>query len=426
MTADADLEERIKRAKVQLKSKRKPSRQTAQEKYDALFRERQERIQRIKANNPIRPYIKSVLGRPARSLPSYDFYCAPWRQEHEPSLAVYEDHFYDYGGNNGDEHGDVINFVMLYYGVDFNHALDMLDGQPQRFTEEERQRHQQAAERASQRTAAIEAPMLSLTKVSYAQNALLEHLSEAKGYLTKRHVFNFALNNNWGYFPAHEHHYYIQHGARAGQRVTITAPMIVIPNVWPKQTKAWEIKYRLDQTQAERIYDELKSSEDERWWMVYADMLARFDREPTDKEMFSVLFRRFDSDTGGIQQIWNYQLLFDDDKALRPWPYMFVVEGQFCMASLCELGYPAIILPDKNSLFQYFPTILSNIGTVIVIADDDENKHGLRRAERIANAIGSRARIFMPPYGKDVNDAIQANRLGWLLDFEPVLKGEKP
>lgn len=111
--------------------------------------------------------------------------------------------------------------------------------------------------------------------------------------------------------------------------------------------------------------------------------------------LIGVRFRAADGSKWAVRG--SYEGLFIT--ARRPREIAVVVEGMTDAAYMAGLGAPVVGRPSALSGQAMVVQALALVGEIVIVADDDEP--GRRGARSLADALGERARVVVPP-SKDV------------------------
>lgn len=191
-----------------------------------------------------RDYVRSVWGKPTHQGGKYDQYVSQWRDEKNPSFAVYADGFKDFGGAG--ESGSVIDFAMRQHGLTFQEALHTLAGSNILTPDF----HRQPTAQKPKETPHEPPPMEWQHDVSTTLNSLTSAWDtpqgmQARAYLNQRGIsddlidrFNIRFNPDW-----------LNTGYLQDDKPVSIAPGIVIPNwidgvLWGVKIRRFEGKHK--------------------------------------------------------------------------------------------------------------------------------------------------------------------------------------
>jgi 5S rRNA maturation endonuclease (ribonuclease M5) len=332
----------------------------------------------------LRPLVESVLGAPARRAADHDKYYSPFRDDHHrPSFVVYADGYKDYGGD-GDA-GDHYDFIMRRYQLNFQEAKEWLASFSGGLPVINRVKPTATATETSSEPPSTHWQRTLYAELEVAQQYLWSNAQDAQAvrdYLHNRGLADETIRAyGLGYNPKSRHVQVQNPITRAREKCWIAAGILI-----PIQCAGvlWAVRVRC------------------RVGTLAAALNQMPDRYTGDKqagqEYDKYLSVKGSKTTGTF---FNGDQLVEGAKVL-------LVEGEFdAMLAQQVLGARVAVLTlgsASNRLNVRLKEQLKLARHVYLLLDEDTAGQGA--AEKLALAIGDRAKKLNLPVGKDVTEFV--------------------
>lgn len=351
-------------------------------------------VDELKARLDCREVVAGALGAPATRTRDYWMWCSPFRTERTPSFAVWQDHYFDFGGSN--DSGDAIAFIQEYYGKSFVEACEYLGGASVDW--------KPAVTPVQVEVEPAKPISMEVVLENYA------HIEEGIPYFNHRCI---STPTSYSAYLGVKKQHYTAYTALDGTRYAFTALRYAMPNIFNGEVRA--INYRRDDEELLNVFWEHPKCFD-----VLGDLEKKLGREATYKEIIDAIGgRKYEQEKGSHWRPFNVGVIAEvidgKPRAKENLPYVLIhaETKEIDTLALFDKGYPTVGITLNREIEKTLPAIFAKVPMVYVIRDNDSA--GLSKAESLVRAIG-KGRIITPLAGhKDTGNILQANLLDkWL------------
>ena len=355
-------------------------------------------FERIRQENSLYNLVCNHLGQPQHENSSYAQWLCPFHDDRRsPSLTIYHDTrdgwFVCFGCG---AQGDVVDWIARRQSLTLSDSVKTLvRGKVNQYIMTCPTSPKELRPKSGNDNWIIEPPF-------FEEKFTPEDLWMAKHYLSHdRKMWPFAQRAGWGFIR--EYRRIRPYLTLENETLFFPCPMVAIPHYadFLGGQSLFGVKYRRDDYWA--LYDVATwwTKQDAKFMKVINDLIARNGSEPTDEDVMEAIFQRWASKPGSVPFIFNATRI--EEKIV---PYVVLVEGETCVASLESAGYPAIGVKPTTKWLQITkgkPAIaqkLKHVDLIAIVQDQDDA--GRKSAAKLQNAmksLGEHVVVIEPPTG---------------------------
>lgn len=366
----------------------------------------------VKASVDLRDVVRRELGEPAGTFRDHIKYSSPFRSgDSTPSFAVYQDHYYDFGGGDKSDKatfGDVFDFMLLHRGMEFKDTLHHLTGGTLADLPRIDPAKKPTLEKPKRKL--IREPISDLAHFEKRLDLVIPYLKRRAINPDVARAFHLGADQFTRYYKTLD-----------DRRLRFTSNRVVIPSIFGDNYLS--LTYRRDDFSC----NEWLLSDDD---VCMNDIIAVRDMAERTGTSFKDIYGKHMDQTFGLRY-WKpmAERPFGMQQLIQPngkggWkfvnlPYILIDEGAMNALANISAGFPTIAMKTISNVD--LKKMLRRVSIILVIQHNDDA--GKRYVDAVMNKLGNpdNARyIKLPNEFNDTGEMAEAGRLRSFLTKPPI------